>query len=891
MAAGNFPLITFNRGRISPLGLARTDLDRVRLSAEVQTNWVPRALGSMSLRPGLGYLGSVYNDAAARILPFVFRATDTALIEVTSTAARVWIDDSVLTRAVSDAVITNGAFTTDLSGWTSADESGAASLWYSPGYMALTGTRYSRAIRRQQVTASARSHGLSVRVVRGKPFLRVGSSSGGDDYFSETQLRPGHYSLEITSTGSFYIELSANTEYASLVDSVLIESAGAMVLDSTWASVQLDQLRWQQSNDIVFCACSTSPQKRFERHTTRSWALTDYVSDDGPFRNVNVTATRLSPSALTGDISLQADRPVFQHDHVGALFQITSIGQTVEGVFTAGDQNSDYIRVTGVDDSRKFQIFVTTATAASPVWIQRSVGEPGSWQTVTSLKFTSSIDSTHDDGLDNSIVFYRLYTPTSYSTLNTAVAELSYGGGGITGQARITTVAAATESSAIVLKAFGATDPSELWSEGDWSGFRGYPSALSLHEGRIFWAGRSKLWGSVSDSFESFDTESTELGDSGPINLTIASGSNDSIQWLLSLTRLVMGTPLQEYQAKTSSLEEPLTPTNFALRDISTQGAAAVQAVKVDQRALFVQAAGTRVLEMTLEQGLLDYTTSDLTLLVPEIGEPQIVAIAAQRQPDTRVHFVRSDGTVAMLLTDPAENIRCWLDIETDGNIEEVAVLPGVPGDIESRVYYVVAREVNGSTRRYLERWATESQNRGGSSNRMADSFVVQDSTATTLVTGLSHLEGRSVVAWGSTDGLGTYTVSSGTITLSQASTYTCVGLGYSGLWRGSKLAYAAQAGSALTMRKRVNQLGLLLHDTHARGLQYGPSTDTLQYLPRMERGVAVSTAAVWSAYDSDPVVFPGHWDTDSRVVLYAQAPYPVTVLGLVVGLETKDKF
>lgn len=494
MARGNFPLLAFNRGLVSPLGLARTDIERIRLSAETYVNWMPRALGSMSLRPGLQYLGSIYNNAQARIVPFVFRATDTALIEVTSTAARVWIDDAVVMRGNSGAVITNGTFDTDLSGWTGADEGGALSLWLPPGYMGLSGTRYARAIRRQTVTAPARAHGLSVRVARGKPLLRIGSSSGGDDYFPETQLRPGHYSLEITSTGSaFYLELSANTEYASLVDSVTVEPSGAMVLDSTWTNAALTNLRWSQSNDLVLCACEGFQQKRFERHAARSWGLTDYVADDGPFRNVNITATRLNPSALTGDITLEADRAVFKPGHVGALFQITSIGQTVEGIFTDGEQNSDYIRVTGVDDSRKFQIFVTTATAASPVWIQRSVGEPGSWQTVTALKFTSSIDSTHDDGLDNSIVFYRLYTPTTYSTANTAVAELSYGGGGITGHARVTAVAAATESSAFVLKAFGATDASELWSEGDWSEFRGYPSAVSLHEGRVFWAGKSKL--------------------------------------------------------------------------------------------------------------------------------------------------------------------------------------------------------------------------------------------------------------------------------------------------------------------------------------------------------------------------------------------------------------
>ena len=44
---------TFNRGVISKYAIARADVERVRLSAREQKNWMPRVLGSMSLRPGL----------------------------------------------------------------------------------------------------------------------------------------------------------------------------------------------------------------------------------------------------------------------------------------------------------------------------------------------------------------------------------------------------------------------------------------------------------------------------------------------------------------------------------------------------------------------------------------------------------------------------------------------------------------------------------------------------------------------------------------------------------------------------------------------------------------------------------------------------------------------
>lgn len=888
MGRASAALSTFNRGRISKLALGRVDLQRVQLSAEYQKNWMPRTLGSMMLRPGLQYIGAIYDHSPCRIVPFIFNSTDTALLEVTAGAMRVWVQDAVVQRAQSTSVITNSAFSSsDLSGWTEADETGSTSMWVSGGYLGLAGTRYARAIRRQQVSGVAGSRGITVHVDRGYPILRIGSSAGGDDYFSETELKTGHYSLKITSTGDFFIELSANTEYLSLLSEVSVENQGDMILDATWLASDLSKLRWAQSNDVIFVACAGYQQKRIERYGTESWALVDYIADDGPFRSINTSSVQLSPSARTGDITLDASRDIFDPDHVGSLFEITSIGQSVDGSFTGPTQNSDSVRVSGVEAARALQILITSVTSSSPIYIQRSIDEQASWQTVTSLKYTSTIDSTYNDGLANTIAYYRMYTPSTFNAALTSSGTLNYSGGGIIGRARVTGFNSATQVTASVVKNFGSTSASDLWSESVWSDFRGWPSATVLHEGRLWWAGKSRVQGSVSDAYNSFDANST--GDSGPINRIIASGSNDTIQWMQSLTRLMFGTPRQEFQAKTSSLEEPLTPTNFNVRDISTYGTADVSAVKIDQRVLFTQGGGTRIMEIALQQSYYDYVTTEQTILCPEIGEPSIERMAVQRQPDTRLHCIRSDGTVAVMVTDPAENVLAWIDVETQGEVEEAAVLPGSQ---EDNVYYVVAREINGSTVRYLEKWATEKQARGSGLNRIADSFVVQDSSVATVdVVGIDHLIGQSVVVWGSTDDLGTYTVSTeGRITLSTPSTYTCVGLGYDALYVSNKLAYAAGSGTALSAKKKLDHLGLILSDTHSRGIMYGPSTSRLQYMPQIDRGAMVSTGSVWSSYDSEVMIFPGSWDTDSRVVLTASAPRPVTVLAAIIGIETRDK-
>src|SRR3990167_2865064 len=98
MARANVPLLGFNRGLISPEALARVDLDRTKLSAEVYTNWLPKTQGAMRIRPGTKHLGASRNDTGAFFVEFVAATDDTALIELTHEKMRIWIDDELLSR-------------------------------------------------------------------------------------------------------------------------------------------------------------------------------------------------------------------------------------------------------------------------------------------------------------------------------------------------------------------------------------------------------------------------------------------------------------------------------------------------------------------------------------------------------------------------------------------------------------------------------------------------------------------------------------------------------------------------------------------------------------------------------------------------------------------------
>lgn len=891
----NGQLLSFNRGIQSRLGLARIDLERTALAAEIQTNWMPRSLGSMSLRPGWEYIGSTRSGAEAKLFKFEFASDDVAQLEIAGGVMRVRIDDELIERESVTASVTNGTFTSNLTGWTDSDESGGTSQWATGGYMALLGTGTNAAIRDQEITVTetGTEHALRIVVARGPVILRVGSTSGGDDYITETTLGAGTHSLALTPSGNFHIRLMNRRAFTALVDSVAIESAGIMELTVPWQAADRRRIRMSQSGDVLFVACAGYQQRKIERRATRSWSVVLYQPETGPFRNVNTTPITITPSALTGDVTLTASSALFRSTNVGSLFRIQSTGQTVTASIAAEDTFTNPIRVAGVEGQRAFGISILGAFTAT-LTLQYSVGEPGSWVDVTS--YTTVTSTSYNDELDNQIIYYRIGVKAGAFSSGPVTATLTYTSGSITGIARVTAYSSPTSVSAVVLQDFGATTASSDWWESTWSDRRGWPSAVALYEGRLWWFGKDRSIASISDAFEDFDDNFE--GDSGPISRSIGEGPVDSICWALPLQRLLIGTSGTEFSARSSSFDEPLTPTNFNIKPASTLGAAQIDAVRIDATGIFVDKSLQKVYQLSYNLDQNDYRPQDLTLWVPDLNEIGIVDIAVQRQPDTRIHCLRADGTVGVIVRDSAENVICWIEIETDGEVEDVCVLPGVK---EDRVYYVVNR----STGRFIEKWSLESECRGRPVAKLADSFVHYSGSATTTITGLSHLNGRDVVCWGwntskpftDDDGnevgrdFGTFTVSGGQITgLSAEVTDACVGLPYEARFKSAKQAFGAALGTPLNQRKRINQVGMILMNTHKGGIQFGPDFDTMDDMPSYESELEVGADHVWEDYDKDMVAFPGEWSTDSRLCLRAAAPKPCTVVAITTSMLTHDK-
>lgn len=902
MAIQNNPIQAFNRGIISPLMLARTDIERVRLSAEEMVNWVPKTQGPMTLRPGLGYIGSSKSDLQAHWIEFVAATDDTALLEITNQVMRIWMDDALLTRPSVTTTISNGNFATSTD-WTNASTNGGSLGYSGSGLTMNANNRGGVAKVQRQITVAGGDqnveHALRIVVTRGPVTFACGSASGADDYITETTLGTGTHSLSFTPTGDFHITFRTDARVNRIIASIAVEAAGTVEITAPWLTADLGKIRYDQSADVVYIACDGYQPRKIERRGTgRSWSIVAYAPDSGPFSSGRTARVRLKPSVTEGNGTLTSDQPFFKSTHVGALFRIYHDGYNMSFKLGAEDVYTEPIRVSGVNaaanNDRNFT-YTITGTWAGTINVMRNPDDPDAGYFNFGSNITANaagVAVTDDD--DNLVVFYRMgFRPAAY-TSGTATVQIVYDGGGGTGVCRVTGFTSSTQVDIEVLTPFKDTQYSSDWRESRWSERRGWPSAVALYEGRLWWGANALFFGSVSDDYENFDPD-TE-GDSGPIARSFGRGPVDTINFMLPLQRLIMGTAGAEHSIRSSSFDEPLTPTNANSREASTQGSALVRAIKVDARGIFVQRSQTRVFELIYNPDTYDYDSRELTQLAPEICNAKVAWMCVQRQPDTRIHIGLQDGTVALLTYEPKEEVLCWSKIETDGNIVFGAVLPG---EVEDAVYYHVERTIGGVTKRYLEKWALESQTGGIALNRQADSYITYSGGAVTTITGLSHLEGESVVVWNGTTGyeevdangdIKTFTVASGQITGVTSTTSAIVGLPYQARFKSTKLAYAAQLGTAVNMPKKINQVGLILINTHHKGLKHGQSFDVMDDLPSTYLEATVAAGTVYSSFDEMTIESPGEWTTDARLCLEANAPRPCTLVGAVINLRTVDK-
>lgn len=975
MALRNVDFLQFNKGLISPRALGRVDVDRALLTAETMTNWLPRTQGSMKIRPGTQHLGSILNDTGCQVIPFVSSTTQTEILEITSGKMRIWKNDALLATSTRKTTMVDIGADTGLwrggggnyivwyktadanivsgTNWT---KSTGASLLLSTnggsdtGSLGDTGTIGAVVTADRKIalgdTGEVNRDTLRLRIVvgLGPVSFRVGTDTGQEDILSETILRTGYHYISFipTDTGGVHLRFINDQPAIRSIQSVTFDDTGNVEVEAPWlddtGGNALNDIRWAQSGDVMYLACRKYPQYQIERRNNGlSWSIVEYNATNGPFiGKTGDGVSFIASGGSVGNTTLTSDKPFFTKEHEGSLFKIYYDGYQWQFRLAGDNAFTPPIQISGVTDAssglrnadeRKWQ-YTTTGTWSGSLRVMRTTEDkflgPYALSNISDSGDTNDLitNGTYtfanrdNNAINNNLIEYAKigFGPGDY-TSGIATVDISRYGNRDFGVVKVLRYVNSKSVYVEIIEALPGTSlndtgvPAYDWEEGSWSLRQDYPTSVALYEGRLWWFGNTTAWASVSDDFDNFSTTAT--GDLSPIERSFGEGPVDTIDFALPLGRLIAGTAGNIWAFKSTSFDEPLTDAKMSIKSISTEGCNTLPAVSYNNNGIYVHRGGVRAFEIIFNIEIADYITRELTILNPEVLEPGVVDITVQNQPDTRIHFVLSDGTVAILSYEPDENFVAWSKYVTDtGTSSKVERALALPGEKEDRVYYVVKRTINGSEKRFLEKWPLESKTIGDTGLTWLSDCAVSftTGTATTTITGLGHLEGEQVVCWANDSGQANnygrdmglddtggdqqfFTVSSGSITVGTAVKKAVVGLPYEADWKSTKLAYAASAGSPLTQMKRADHIGFVLADAHNSGLYFGRDFDNLDPMPKvLDEGATVDPDKIFTQFDKISMAFPGLWDEDSRICLKAKAPRPVEVLAAVLTMRTNDK-
>ena len=465
------------------------------------------------------------------------------------------------------------------------------------------------------------------------------------------------------------------------------------------------------------------------------------------------------------------------------------------------------------------------------------------------------------------------------------------------GYAKITAFTDTTNVTIEILTTLSASTATENWRLGAFSNTTGHPSTVTFFEQRLVFAGTTEqpqtVFFSKSGDYENMDANiGGTIADSDAIIYTIASNQVNAIRFMTATRTLIIGTAGGEFSVSGGGSDVAITPTNILIKKQSNHGAANLDALAVGNVTLFMQRARRKMRELAYNFDVDGYIAPDMTILAEHITEGGITQMAYQQEPNQIIWLVRGDGELVGFTYQREQQVTAWHRHIFGGAFgsgkavcESVAVIP--TDDTEYEVYVIIKRTINGATKRYIEVLNTfDFTNTDNTTFNFLDSQLDYNGSATTTISGLSHLEGQtvSILADGATHA--DKVVSSGSITLDRSATKVKVGLSYTSLLQTMRIDAGARDGTSQSKTKRIYEITIRLFESV--GVEVGPDLNNLERIPFRSSANAMNQGITPFTGDKE-VEFRGNYETDGFVFVRQTQPLPLTILSLYPRLVTND--
>ena len=310
-----------------------------------------------------------------------------------------------------------------------------------------------------------------------------------------------------------------------------------------------------------------------------------------------------------------------------------------------------------------------------------------------------------------------------------------------------------------------------------------YPACACIHQNRLVFAGTDNkprtIFGSRVGAFCDFSVHSP-LQDDDAYEFEISGGQVNRIEWLRSFNGVLLaGSGGGEYLVTGLGDSSAITPSSVMVKPQTSYGSAPLPSLVAGATVLFVQGGKNIIRDMFYSLESDQYNGTDLSVMSEHLfTNHQVVAVSWQRDPDYIFWAVRDDGILLGMTYVKEQQVWAWHKHTTQGEFTDVAVVRNNDG--QDDLYLTVRRD----GQYYVEMMRSRNLNATIDNAWFLDSAIEYYGEQATILSGLEHLEGKSVSVFSKGTVIEDLVVVDGSVTLPFPVTEAIAGLSYT-----SKLA------------------------------------------------------------------------------------------------------
>lgn len=669
----------------------------------------------------------------------------------------------------------------------------------------------------------------------------------------------------------------------------LMKDGAAYELETPYLEGELRALSFAQSADVLFIVHPNHPPMELARYSDTDWTLEKFAFKGGPFRTMNSSDTTIALSSMSGNVTLTASAALFNAGHAGALFSVFHHVDEVT-VKTSGDLSDDWgVEVTAYEGWH----VLSSGFWGGTVRLQRYDEDEARWTdvyTFSSGDTKTSCKNYDESGTVEEPTRFRLSADSFATFLPEGNTDSDRGYFELTAEAadyecciRIGSVTSSTVAQGAFEKDAASTRATRNWSEGAWSDFRGWPCAVGFNQDRLCFGGNASepqnVWMSVTGDYYNFERHLV-LQDDDAVTASLVSRKVSPVRAFVPLSSLVVLTAGAEWTISAGGTKSAITPSSLEANVQGYRGASMVTPVVIGNMVLFVQKQGKIIRDLGYAFESDSYSGNDLTVLATHLFKDRTVAaMDYQQDPDSIVWAALDDGSLLALTYLREHDVIAWSRMETDGEAESVCCLSSAERD---EVWLAVRRKSGNGYKRFIEQMAERRVSSPEECFFVDCGVTKRFETPQSEVTGLSHLEGRSVAVLADGNVIKGLTVEDGKITLKHPASVVHVGLPYSAELETLDLTLPRQDGTQQGRSARLISVSVRVEKS--RGMKIGAAEgdpvpfeavefkerSTEPYDTPISLTTGIMTLGLNAGYSS------------GRVRVIADEPLPCTVISLL---------